>query len=69
MQKLFRILANKNNNFSFEGNVCNCERLKPSNTYMYTHIVTRICILSGKIVTDQQWNEFDRMSETHLVSA
>jgi len=36
---------------------------------MYTHIVTRICILSGKIVTDQQWNEFDRMSETHLVSA
>lgn len=31
MQKIFRILIHKSNNFSFEGNVCNCEILRPNN--------------------------------------
>lgn len=66
MQKFVRILANKSNHFNFEGNICNREILNPSNPHRYTH--TRICILSGKVMTDQRWSEFDRMSGTHLGS-
>lgn len=65
MQKLFRILANKSNRFNFEGNTHNCEILNPSNPYRYMHTLTRMYAVSGKVMTDQQCSEFNRMSETH----